>query len=119
MEDEFLDKLKETIREVVEEVIRKYMSTQDLWVINNLVKAAAKETAKECSLAQNPSKDEITQRQAFEEFGEGWIDNQVALGLVKPIRKGIYKNSKKIYSRSALMELKHGVNPLLKAVVTI
>ena len=116
MEDEFLNKLKETIREVVEEVVRKYMSTKDLWVLNNLVKAAAKETAKECALAQNPSKDEITQRQAFEEFGEGWVLNQVSNGLIKPFRKVVYKNSPKMYSRSSLLELKYGANPLLRAV---
>ena len=116
MEAEFLNKFKEAIREVVEEVVRKYMSTQDLWVTNNLVKAAAKEAVKEYALAQNPSKDEITQRQAFEEFGEGWVLNQVSNGLIKPFRKGVYKNSPKMYSRSSLLELKYGANPLLRAV---
>lgn len=90
----------------------------ELWELKNIVKAAAEEAVKKYILSQEPTKDEMTERQAKKEFGEGWIDNQVALGLVKPIRKGIYKNSKKIYSRSALMELKHGANPLLKAVAT-
>jgi hypothetical protein len=90
----------------------------ELWELKNIVKAAAEEAVKKYILSQEPTKDEMTERQAKKEFGEGWIDNQVALGLVKPIRKGIYKNSKKIYSRSALMELKHGANPLLKSVAT-
>ena len=90
----------------------------ELWELTNIVKAAAEEAVKKYILSQEPTKDEMTERQAKKEFGDGWVDSQVALGLVKPIRKGIHKNSKKIYSRSALMELKHGVNPLLKAVST-
>jgi hypothetical protein len=88
----------------------------ELWELRNIVNAAAEEAVKKYILSQEPTKDEMTERQAKKEFGEGWIDNQVALGLVKPIRKGIYKNSKKIFSRSVLMELKHGANPLLRAV---
>lgn len=89
----------------------------ELWELKNIVKAAAEEAVKQYILSQEPTKDEITERQAKKAFGDGWVDNQVALGLVKPIRKGIHKNSKKIYSRSALMELKYGANPLLRAVV--
>lgn len=88
----------------------------ELWELRNIVNAAAEEAVKKYILSQEPTKDEMTERQAKKEFGEGWIDNQVALGLVKPIRKGIYKNSKKIFSRSVLIELKHGANPLLRAV---
>jgi hypothetical protein len=42
----------------------------------------------------------------------------VACGTIKPLRKGTSKNSKKVYSRSILYDLKNGANPLLKAVAT-
>lgn len=88
----------------------------ELWELKNIVKAAAEEAVKKYILSQEPTKDEMTERQAKKEFGDGWVEHQVSLGLVTPIRKGVHKNSKKIYSRSALLDLKYGANPLLKAV---
>jgi hypothetical protein len=88
----------------------------ELWQLNNIIKAAAEEAVKKYVIAQNPSDDEISERQAYREFGTGWVQNQVACGLIKPGRMGACKNSKKVYSRSALSELKYGVNPLLKSV---
>ena len=87
----------------------------ELWELKNIITAAAEEAVKKYILQQQPSKDEMTERQAFREFGEGWVNNQVALGLVKPFRKGTAKNSPKIYLRSVLHDLKNG-NPLLKSV---
>lgn len=90
----------------------------DLWQLNNIIKAAAKEAVEQYVLSVNPSVDEINERQAFKEFGEGWVKHQLSLGILeKPIRKGVHKNSPKVYSRSRLKELKFGVNPLLQAVV--
>lgn len=90
----------------------------DLWQLNNIVKAAAKEAVDQFRVLQNPTCDEINERQAFREFGEAWVKHQRAIGALEaPIRKGVSKNSPKIYSRKRLTELKEGVNPLLQAVV--
>lgn len=90
----------------------------DLWHLNNIIKAAAKEAVEQYVLMQNPTQDEITERKAFEEFGEGWVKHLLSVGILeKPKRKGVHKNSPKVYSRSKLRELKYGVNPLLQAVV--
>lgn len=88
----------------------------ELWELKNIVKAAAEEAVKQYVLSQNRSSDELTERQAYREFGEGWVNSQVALGLVKPTRKGVAKNSPKIYLRSVLSDLKEGGSQLLKAV---
>lgn len=89
----------------------------ELWQLNNIVKAAAREAVEQYVLSLNPSADEITERQAYREFGEGWVKNQLAVGLLeKPTRKGVHKNSPKVYSRSKLKELKYG-NALLQAVI--
>ena len=89
----------------------------ELWQLNNIIKAAAKEAVEQYVLSLNPSSDEITERQAYREFGEGWVKNQLAVGLLdKPVRKGTHKNSPKVYSRSKLKELKYG-NALLQAVI--
>lgn len=90
----------------------------DLWQLNNIVKAAAKEAVDQFRVLQNPTSDEINERQAFREFGEAWVKHQRAIGALEaPKRKGISKNSPKIYSRKRLTELKYGINPLLQAVV--
>lgn len=90
----------------------------ELWQLNNIIKAAAKEAVEQFVLSQNPTSDEITARQAFKEFGEARVKHWESVGLLeKPKRKGVYKNSPKIYSRSKLRELKYGINPLLLAVV--
>lgn len=91
----------------------------ELWELKNIVKAAAEEAVRKYVLSQNPGDDEMTERQAYREFGTGWVNSQVALGLIKPTRRGTAKNSPKVYSRSALTDLKTGANPLLKAVARI
>lgn len=87
----------------------------ELWQLKNIIKAAAQEAVREYVLSQEPTKDEMTERQAYREFGAGWVSSQVALGLVKPIRRGTSKNSPKVYLRSELMNLKYD-NPLLKSL---
>lgn len=89
----------------------------ELWQLNNIVKAAAKEAVEEYRHNQNPTSDEITEKKAYLEFGEGWLDHQKAIGIAKWKRKGPYKNSPKVYSRRQLSELKYGPSPLLKAVI--
>lgn len=90
----------------------------DLWQLNNIVKAAAKEAVEQFRILQDPTSDEINERQAFREFGEAWVKHQRAIGVLEaPIRKGVSKNSPKIYSRKRLEELKYGINPLIRSVL--
>lgn len=88
----------------------------DEWQLNNIIKAAAEEAVKAYIRMTDPTKDELTERQAYRMFGEGWVNHLVSTGTVKPRRKGVHKTSPKIYSRHELEGLKYGVNPLLKAV---
>jgi len=89
----------------------------DVWQLQKIIRETAKETVKEMLAMQNPSKDEITERQAFREFGEGWVKHQRAIGVLEaPKRKGVYPRSPKIYSRKRLSELKFGVSPLIKNI---
>lgn len=88
----------------------------ELWQLQNIIEAAAKKAVAEVLNKIHPSEDEINERQAYREFGRGWVMNQLALGLVKPVRRGTAKNSPKIYSRLRLLELKNGADPLVSAV---
>lgn len=56
-----------------------------------------------------PDEDEMSERQAYKEFGKGKVMNWVALGLITPIRAGKHERSRKIYYRSQLMELNGGL----------
>ena len=89
----------------------------ELWQLQNIIEAAAKKAVAEVMNRIHPGGDEINWRQACDIFGRGWLENAESLGLVKPIRAGKSKNSPKIYSRTLLMELKYGADPLLKAVI--
>lgn len=58
---------------------------------------------------QRPGDDEITQRQAYDEYGRRWImRNTYPEGVLRPRRIGESKNSRLMYSRTeiaALMEV--------------
>lgn len=88
----------------------------ELWQLNNIVKAAAKEAVAEYRYTEDPTSDEITESEAYKRFGEGWLDHQKVIGTVTFKRKGVHKNSPKMYSIRQLSELKYGPNVLLKAV---
>lgn len=51
----------------------------------------------------NPATDEISQRQAWKEFGRHRIEGMVNDGMIRPTRAGSAKNSKLIYSRFEIM----------------
>lgn len=82
----------------------------DAWQLQVLIREAVAEFARHLE----PSKDEITYSQACKEFGEGWLDHQVAIGAAKWFRKGVYKNSPKIFSRKELRALKEGPSKVLR-----
>ena len=49
-----------------------------------------------------PKRDEMSQREAYAEFGKAFVDRMVDDGKVSYTRKGMDKKSKKIYSRAEL-----------------
>lgn len=51
----------------------------------------------------NPGSDEISQRQAWREFGRHRIEEMVNEGMLRPTRAGSAKNSKVMYSRFEIM----------------
>lgn len=51
----------------------------------------------------HPGRDELTQRQAWEEFGRARIEQWIEQGLIKPRRVGQAKNAKRMYSRLELL----------------
>nr|DAR14171.1 MAG TPA: hypothetical protein [Caudoviricetes sp.] len=55
---------------------------------------------------QTPVQDEISTRQAHDEFGRVWVEYQVSRNRIKGRRKGPYENSPVVFSRFELMALK-------------
>lgn len=51
----------------------------------------------------HPGHDEISQRQAWKEFGRARIEQWIEQGLIKPRRVGEAKNAKRMYSRLELL----------------
>lgn len=69
------------------------MTPQDIVQMADVIAAAVVRRMK-------PSDDNITKRQAFEEFGRKFIERHTApLGPLRPIRIGKAKNSPIYYSR--------------------
>ena len=52
-----------------------------------------------------PGLDEITQRQAHDEYGRTWIERATREGNLHPRRKGSAKNSPIMYSRHEILVL--------------
>ena len=88
----------------------------ELWQLKNIIEATAKKAVAQVMLHLDPASDEMSARQAHEEFGKKFVDELEEAGLIKPRRKSVYKNSKKIYSRQELTEHKYGCDPLLTAI---
>lgn len=79
------------------------MIAMELYEIKNLCCEMAELGAARYQAKLTPAKDLISQRQAYEEYGEalvkGWVRNE----LVTPVRAGAAKNSPLKYSRADLM----------------
>ena len=75
----------------------------DVWQLQNIIKAAAKEAVSEYAISKDPVIDEITETQA------------IRLGFGR--RTGVHRNSPKVYSLKKLKELKDGIDPLLKSLI--
>lgn len=87
----------------------------DIWQLTTLVRSTAEEAVRQYRIAIDPSSDEITQREAARIYGVGWLKSQCARGMITWSRAGTAPNSKKIFSRKRLEELKNGdIDPILK-----
>ena len=65
-----------------------------------------------------PKHDEMSQREAFAEFGKAFVEKAVCDGKISVIRKGATKNSKKLYSRAELMKVKAERN-ILRSIIRL
>lgn len=55
---------------------------------------------------QKPAADELTKRQAWNEFDRTWLEYQISRNRVRGQRKGPHKNSPVMFSRAELLALK-------------
>lgn len=79
------------------------MSTMDKVIRFNDTLSHVKLVAAALVREMHPGHDEITQRQAWAEFGRTRIEQWVKEGLIKPRRVGQAKNAKRMYSRLELL----------------
>ena len=84
----------------------------DVWQLQKIIKAAAKEAVSEYAISKDPVIDEITETQA-----RRWLAHQCATGALTWKRAGVHRNSPKVYSLKKLKELKDGIDPLLKSLI--
>ena len=90
----------------------------DIWQLQKIIKAAAKEAVSEYAISKDPTIDEVTETQAIRlGFGRKWLVSQRALGKLTFKRAGVHKNSPKVYSLKKLKELKEGIDPLLRNIL--
>ena len=68
--------------------------------------------------AIQPKADEISQRQAYAEFGSDFVRAAAEDGRIDIIRKGSGRNSKKVYSRAQLRRLLAERN-IARAIVNV
>ena len=59
----------------------------DAWQLQALIREAAREAVAEYARHLEPTKDEITYNQACREFGEGWLDHQIAIGAKRGLQE--------------------------------
>lgn len=78
----------------------------DLFTLKQNIMESAEAGAAAIMKLQNPKSDDLTQRQAYEFAGEGWIDHHTRNGNLKPVRMGKAPNSPRVYSRLEIIALK-------------
>ncbi len=63
---------------------------------------------------QTPAADDLTQRQAWAEFGRTWVEGHKLRGRIRFNRKGAHINSPIVTSRAGLLALKEAERRELK-----
>ena len=69
---------------------------------SEIIQEAIKIGVMEATRILTPKSDELSQREAYAEFGKAFVDKMVADGKVGYVRKGMDKKCKKTYSRAEL-----------------
>lgn len=69
---------------------------------SEIIKEAIRIGVMEATRILAPKSDELSQREAYAEFGKAFVDRMVDEGKVGYVRKGMDSKSKKTYSRAEL-----------------
>lgn len=80
---------------------------KDIYTIKELMTSCAEVGAANMARTLQPKSDELTQNEAFEKFGQGWVRECVRRELIKGKRKGPAKNSPIYYSKSELVAVRN------------
>jgi hypothetical protein len=80
--------------------------TDDLFLIKRTIADIVEVALSRHQGNENPASDDLTQRQAYEMFGEAWVKKCVKLGLADKKRRGIAENSPIYYSKTELMSIR-------------
>ena len=81
--------------------------TNELYLIKELMINCAELGARKYQPSIQPKSDDITQLQAYKQFGEGWVKNCVNRDLVKKTRRGTAKNSPIYFSKIELLSVRN------------
>lgn len=81
------------------------MITLELYELKNLCMQMSELGAANYAKRIAPAKDAISQREAYQSFGEARVKRWVSQNLVSSIRNGNSSRSKKIYSISELLSV--------------
>ena len=81
--------------------------TNDLFAIKELMVGCAELGAAVCLKTLQPKSDDLTQREAYQKFGEAWVKKGVRSNLLKKTRKGPAKNSPIYYSKAELLTVRN------------
>ena len=79
----------------------------DLFQIKSLMIECAELGATMALKTLQPKSDELTKNQAYDKFGEGWVDNCIKHEFIKGKRKGPAKNSPIYFSKAELMAVRN------------
>ena len=85
---------------------------------SEIIQEAIKLGALEAKKILEPKSDEMSQREAYDEFGRRFVEDAVKKGNITMIRKGSGRNSKIIYSRSELSKIVAERN-MLRCIINI
>ena len=72
---------------------------------SEMIQEAIKLGLLEAQRILQPKNDELSQREAYAEFGRAFVNEAERQGKISVIRKGHASNSKKLYSRVDLAKL--------------
>jgi len=81
--------------------------TNDLYAIKELMTSCSEMGAANYAKSIQPKSDDMTQNEAFEKFGQGWVRSHVKNDLIRGYRKGPAKNSPIYYSKTELMTVRN------------